>query len=172
MQNESQQSTTSASAATPYESVPELAANEDFIALMEKARQNKRELERLEAEQDEIRLQCGAMAAVAGHKSVAFFDLVITNVDGGLTKGKLTGAGLIEQATINNLNVDNLNRAIALAAKDCDPELLLLYGFPAHLIEPARSKGTNRAGSTQFSWAGAKGRGGKQRAAGSGGSVQ
>lgn len=172
MQEESQQSTSTASTAIPYESIPELAANEDFIALMEKARNNKRDLERLEAEQDEIRLQCGAMAAVAGVKSVAFFELVLTNVDGGVTKGKITGAGLIEQVKSDPLNFAKYAAAIAMAAKDCDPEVLLQHGFPAHLIEPARSKGTTRAASTQFSWAGAKGKGGKRRAAGSGGSVQ
>lgn len=176
----------SESAAVPYEAVPELAANEDFINLMERARQNKANLERIETDQENIRTEAGAMVAVAGYKSVAYNELVLTVVDGGTTKGKVTGGGLLLQASTEDPSLRTLEAllddpsreaikvlyAIALAAKDCDPELLIRSGCPAHLIEQAREPGKPRKGSVQLSWAGGKGRGGKRRAAGSGGTVQ
>lgn len=160
----------SAEGPIPFESVPQLAANEEFVTLMEKARHNKAEIERMEKEQEAIRIELGALAAVAGVKSVAYLDLVLTNVDGSTVKGKITGARLIEQCESNGLQAPL--RAIALAAKDCDPDALVQHGYPPHLIEPAREPGKPRAGSTQFSWAGGKGKGGRRRAAGSGGAVQ
>jgi hypothetical protein len=156
----------------PFEAVPQLAANDRFILIMERLREIKTATESMEKEEKELKLEAGALAAVAGVKSVAFYDVVLTNVDGSMMKGKLAGAGLIEQLEVafhgDAYEKQRALRAIALAANDCDPQALALNGFPAALIEPARSKGTPRAGSTQLSWAGGKGKGGKRRAAGSG----
>lgn len=169
----------SSSSTIPYESVPQLAASEDFAALMEEARTNKSLLEQLEARQEAIRIEAGAMVAVTGYKSVVFVDLVLTNVDGTTTKGKITGAGLLAQLAEQCGGEDNVPLymvfAVAQAAKDCDPTVLVKNRFPAALIEPAREPGSPRKGSTQFSWVGAKGgkRGTKKTTAtGSGGDVQ
>ena len=157
-------------ASIPFEAVPMLAANPEFSTRMERARQLKRAIEDCETELDEIRRECGAMIAVTGEKSVAFIDLRISNVEGGIAKGKLTGAGIIDAAG-RELSMAQY-RAIALAAKDCDEGTLLENGIAAVLIASGREPGKPRAGSTRLEWIGAKGKGAKDRAKSSGGSVQ
>jgi len=170
MAYEGNQDSEFASTAVPFEAIPELATNPEFAAKMERARQCKRAIEACEKELEELRIECGAMVAVTGGKSVSYLDLVITNVDGSTPKGKLTGKG-IELAAAGHLTAANY-RAIAMAAKDCDEKVLLENGLPAILIAQGREPDKPRAGSTQFSWVGAKGKGAKKRAEGSGGPVQ
>lgn len=174
----------------PYEAVPQLAANDRFMQLMDRLRELKKvkdELfeertdsqtgEKLPSVWDELKIEAGALAAVAGADSVAYGDLVLVNVPGGETKGKLTGASLIEQletrsAVMTDWEKQKAIKAVALAANDCNPNDLVKFGFPPWLVEPARSPGKPRSGSTQISWVGSKGKGGRKRSAGSGGRVQ
>jgi hypothetical protein len=164
----------------PYESVPELAANETFIDLMNEARALKARHEQDDARLDEIRIEAGALVMVAGQKSVAFQDIRVVNVDGGFTKGKITGKGLLESIELMpSLGMEltperehQLLLAICAAAVDVNPAILVDLGFPATLIEGARGAGSPRKASTKLEWVGGKGKGGKKRAAGSGGAIQ
>jgi hypothetical protein len=163
----------------PYEAVPELAANETFVDLMEEARKLKVAVDRDSARLEEIRIEAGALIAIAGQKSVAYQDIRVVNIDGGTTKGKITGAGLLDavkqlldSGVIDHQRVAALVQVIALSAKDCDPEILVVHGFPPDYIEGARGQGSYRSGSTKFEWVGGKGKGAKSRAAGSGGTIQ
>lgn len=164
----------------PFESVPQLANDEDFIRKADRLR----ELKQLEAlfddkkddnglprgEYGRLKIELGARAMAAGVKSVAYIDLRIQNVEGGVTKGKVTGSAIMDAAS-GVLSVEQL-RSIVLAAKDLDEDLLLKYGIPAHVINAGRTKGKPRAASTRVEWIGAKGKGGAGKAAGSGETVQ
>lgn len=155
----------SAAETIPFEAVPQLASNPDFVEKAERARIVKRDLEALEKEYKDLGLELGAMIAVADQRSVAYLDLVVLNVAGGETKGKLTGDRLLASAP-------DKAEAIALAAKDCDPKILIENGFPPSLIESSREPGKPRAGSSQLRWVGGSGRGARQRSKGSGGPIQ
>jgi hypothetical protein len=159
--------------------VPELVANPEFVAKVDRTRQLKKISEETEKELKDLQVELGGMIAVANQKSVAYLDMIVVNVDGALVKGKLTGAALVEQATRQQFELhgdpelpQHILYAVAMAAKDCDPNVLVENGFPPMLIEPARDPATRRAGSTQIKWVGGSGKGGRKRAEGSGGPVQ
>lgn len=165
----------------PFEALPVLAANERFVTVADRLRELKtlkdahfEKRGKLPSEWDELKTEAGALAMAAGVKSVAYIDLRIANAEGGESKGKITGAGMIEQYEKNSdlpMPYEQL-RAIALSAKECDPDTLAQYGIPAQRIAAAREPGKGRSSSVRVEWIGSKGKGGKGRAAGSGGGVQ
>jgi len=170
------------SAAVPFESVPALAANDAYIEKMTRLRDLKALKDQLFndkepkspgdlplGEYEGLKRECAAMQLINGQKSVAFFDLRVMSAAGGVTKGKVTGAGIID--SLGDATPQQL-RAIALAAKECDPEVLVSNGISASVVVAARTPDKPRAGSVRVEWIGAKGRGAGQKTRGTGGDVQ
>jgi hypothetical protein len=148
----------------PFEAIPQLATG-PFVEKATRLRELKGIHDELFRKADEkkgdpggefeqLKLEVGAMAMVAGQKSVQFIDLTITNADGGTVQGKLTGAVLIEQYEKNSdvpMPYDKL-RAIALSATTCDPAIAVQYGISPSAIEHAREPGKPRSGSVRVEW--------------------
>lgn len=170
----------------PYELIPQLAADEDFIQKAERLRELKATHDRLfddtrdketglpRGEFGLLKLELGARAMAAGQRSIAYMDLRIANREGGETKGKVTGASMMQQLVVGQDDDPNIEdwkilRTIALAAKDLDESILMERGIPAHAINSARQPGKPRSSSVVVEWIGAKGRsggGGKSKATG------
>lgn len=158
---------------TAYELVPQLAANEAFIAAADELRRlkliydqyfNKRG--KLPSVFDALKHEVAALAAVAGLKSVAYIDMRVTNADGGETQGKVTGAGIMNAAS-GDLAPEQI-RAIALAAVDVDPAVALQHGISPMLLEAGRERGKPRAGSVRVDLIGGKSAPGGSRGSNSG----
>lgn len=163
------------SADLPFELSPVLQANGRAAYVFDRLRDLKRQKDAIEKEFDELRTEAGVLVSVAQAKSVAYIDLRVANTEPGKAPMKITGASAVEQLEANSEFPATYQqiRAIALAAKDCDPDILAQYGYPVNRIDAARKpSGKPRAASTRVEWIGAKGKGGKERAAGSGDSVQ
>jgi len=173
--------------AIPFESVPALAANEAYVEKMTRLRDLKALKDQLFndkepkspgdlplGEYEGLKRECAAMALVNGQKSVAFFDLRVMSAAGGVTKGKITGAAMIEQyEKDSDLPMDYSKlRAIALAAKDCDAQVLVQYGCSVAAVAAAREPDKPRAGSVRVEWIGAKGRGAGQKTRSTSGDLQ
>jgi hypothetical protein len=149
------------SAATPYEAVPALAGNDAYIDKMDRLREltrvkhelfNTDERKGPIGEYEVLKRECAAMQLVAGERSVAFGDLRLMSVAGGVTRGIVTGAALIVETGL--AQVDNPNAhdwkilyAIALAAKECDVQTLVDGGISPTIVVAARTADKPRAGS-------------------------
>ncbi len=149
----------------PYEAVPALAANEHYLSGMMRLRELKELKDRLFGdgkngeplgEYEGLKREMAAMQLVHGAKSVTFVDLRVMSAAGGVTKGKVTGAGVLD--SLGDATPQQL-RAIALAAKECDPEVLVSNGISAAVVHAARTPDKPRASSIRVEWVGAKGKG-------------
>jgi hypothetical protein len=175
----------------PFESLPLLSSNDVFTRKADRLRELKAIKDSLfddtkdkstglpRGEFDRLKIELGAMVSASGAKSVAYFDLRIRNQAGGETKGKLTGevvlralhlsAG-ISDMEIEDLSVEDLRRvlAVALAAVDINPEILLQHGV--HLnFDALRSPGKPRSPSTVVEWIGKRGPGASSKPGSAGG---
>lgn len=175
------------SAAIPYEAIPALAANEDYIAKMERLRELKALKDALFNDKEPkkpgdlplgeytgLKLEVAAMNLVNGYTSVVYNDLRVARVAGGTDKGKVTGAAMIEQYEAgSDLPMPyELLRAIALAAKDCDVQVLVEHGMQPARVMAARTPDKPRSASIRVEWVGAKGKGAGQKARATGGPIQ
>ena len=161
----------------PYELIPQLAGDEDFIRKAERLRElvyikplfddKKDKATGLpNGEYARLKLELGARVAAAGYKSVAFGDVRILNAEGGKTKGKVTGPAALKALGISNAedaNIEDYKRlwAIALAAVDLDENVLLQNGIAPHVIEASRAPGSYRSSSVRAELIGSKGTGGQ-----------
>lgn len=168
-------------AAVAFEAIPQLAANVDWLMKMDRLR----ELKQLEfklfnsdekkgplGEYEALKRECAAIAAVAGASSVAYYDMRLAQVAGGMTKGKVTGEAIINQIVLDTGDAltHEHYQAIAESAKECDPQALLKNGISPLTISRAKTPDKPRAGSIQVSWIGAKGKGANGKRGG--GSIQ
>jgi hypothetical protein len=147
------------SAATPYEAVPALAGNDAYIGKMDRLRElarvkhelfNTDERKGPLGEYEALKRECAAMQLVAGERSVAFGDLRLMSVAGGVTRGIVTGAALIREAGVVDDPDENdwkILYAIALAAKECDVQALVDGGISPTIVAAARTADKPRAGS-------------------------
>lgn len=168
-------------ATTAFEAVPALATNAEWLSKMDRLR----ELKQLEfklfnsdekkgplGEYEALKRECAAMAAVHGAPSVAYYDMRLATVSGGVTKGKVTGEAIINQIILDTGDALTFEhyQAIAESAKECDPQVLLKGGVSPLTISRAKTPDKPRAGSIQVSWIGAKGKGASGKRGG--GSIQ
>ena len=175
---------TDESESVPFEAIPALAANEHYLAGMERLRELKSLKDKLFnddekkgplGEYEGLKREMAAMQLVHGQKSVTYVDLRVASVSGGVTKGKVTGKGLADwinaQPNYGTLLAklhENIHVLIA-AAESFDPAKLLEAGLPADLINSARTPDKPRASSIRVEWVGAKGRGADKKMRGTGG---
>jgi len=174
---------TGESTATPFEAIPELAANEHYVTGMTRLRELKALKDQLFNDDEKkgplgefegLKREMAAMQLVHGQKSVAYYDLRVMSADGGVTKGKITGPAMIEQYEQNSelpMPYDKL-RAIALAATNCDASTLVQYGCSPSAVAAAREPDKPRANSIRVEWIGAKGRGADKKMRAGAGDVQ
>lgn len=177
-----------------YETLPLLASNPEFAQKADRLRHLKQIKDEVFTDKkdkngvpigewDRLRIECGAMVAVAGVKSVVYQDLRISNTEPSATG--TPGSGSIDATAFAALMQDEvasgdtkadedtialLLRIIA-AARGFDEERLLEAGVPPHVIARSRGIGKGRAGSTRIEWVGKKGRGAGAKQ-GTGGPVQ
>lgn len=151
---------------TPYESIPALAANEDYINKMARLRElyalklelfNDDEKKGPLGEYEALKHECAAMQLVNGQRSVTYIDMRLASVAGGVTKGKITGAAILDELG-GSPSLEQL-RAIIASARDCDAQTLLLGGVSADAIEAARTPDKPRAGSIRVELVGGPKRG-------------
>ena len=169
-----------AAEAVPFETIPALAASEDYIAKMDRLRElralkdqlfNDDERKGPLGEYEGLKREVAAMQAVQGAKSIVYYDLRVTNAAGGVTKGKVTGRAVV--AALLSTGAEDVTKeqlhAIADAAKDCDSQDLLSNGIPAGVISAARTPDKPRAGSIRVEFISPKApRGAKPPRAGEG----
>lgn len=171
----------SASESVPFEAVPSLASNDDYIAKLARLRELKELKDKLFnddekrgdlGEYEQLKRECAAIAAAtAGIASITYYDLRVSMVDGGMIKGDVTGLALIETLTVEHGGVTAAQYiAIAKAAKKLDVQALADGGISPLSIVRAKSPDAPRAGSIRVEWVGRKGRGAKSKA--KGGAIQ
>lgn len=170
----------------PYESIPQLAANERFAMVCEELRRLKQIKDELFEDRigpdgkkrpsywDELKVEAAALSAAAGQKSVAFVDLRIAQTEPAAAPMKVTGASMVSAFGAAGAVVTLTEyHAITMAAKELDPNVLVQYGIPAHIVAAARVQaGKPRAGSTRIEWIGKKGTAAGKHGSGGSGSVQ
>lgn len=171
---------TDESESVPFEAIPALAANEHYLAGMERLRELKALKDKLFnddekkgplGEYEGLKREMAAMQLVHGQKSVTYVDLRVASVSGGVTKGKVTGellAPILDNGDVSPGDVAILIKVIA-AGKEFDPEKLIEAGIPASTIVTARTPDKPRASSIRVEWVGAKGRGADKKMRGTGG---
>lgn len=181
------------SAAIPYEAIPALAANEDYIAKLERLRELKAIKDTVFNDKEPkkpgdlplgeyaaLKLEVAAINLVNGHSSVVYNDLRVARVPGGEGKDKVTGAKLapiLHDSLVSpeeaggDRTLEMLLHVIA-AAEAFDPSKLLEAGVPVNVILAATTPGKPRSASIRVEWVGAKGRGAGQKARATGGPVQ
>lgn len=157
---------------TPFEAIPMLAADEDFITKADRLRTLKQLHDQHFAESkkgakdsefDLLKLEIAARSLVAGVKSISYLDLRVSTTDGGTIKGEVNGALLAE--LIANLPATVLLRVIA-AAKGFDVQKLVDAGVSPMNVAQSKDPDQSRAGSIRVEWIGAKGKGAKERRGG------
>lgn len=165
----------------PFEAIPLLATSADFHRMASRLRELRAIKDELFddkiskvtgtpiGEYERLRLELGAMVAVAGVASVTFIDLRIANTAAGETRGKVTGPMIIrslgDAPTVEQL------LAIARSATALDEDELVLNGIPPFVVAQSREPGKPRKGSTRVEWVGKRGPGANAKQ-GSGGAIQ
>lgn len=174
------------SAAVPFEAIPGLAANEDYITKVERLRELKALKDALFNDKEPkkpgdlplgeyagLKLEVAAMNLVNGHSSVVYNDLRVARVPGGVDKGKVTGKSLTDLLAEYEGDMSKINfHKIIAAAESFNAEKLLEAGVPVNVIMVARTPDKQRSASIRVEWVGAKGRGAGQKARATDGSVQ
>lgn len=159
----------------PFEAIPGLAANEEFIASMDKLRELKQLEDQFFKKDDKhpekdglyhkLRRSTMAIALSFGQRSVSYQDIRIADVDGGVIKGKVSGERLLVQLGIMGSDETPLaakepGELIALllgivkAAKELDPQKLVDAGVSPLAISRAKSPDTPKANSVRVEWIG------------------
>lgn len=177
----------------PFETLPILQSNPEFVAKADRLRYLKAVHDDCFSDKKDpatgipagefgrLKIELGAMVAVAGVTSVAYHDLRIANTAaseaGAPGSGSVSGAmlvGLLSELVGEGPKVIEYVRlleAALAAARSFDEDALMEAGVPPHVIAQARGVGKGRAGSTRVEWIGKRGRGAASKQ-GDGGQVQ